>query len=47
MRGKTSQQLSFTEGFLDPSLYELNQKFGDALIEELNKKLVNHLIKTK
>ena len=133
MRGKTSQQLSFAEGFLDPSLFELNdelinvdellqnrsflkpfedkfhetmgrpgtpvdtylrmmylkfrwglsyeevecevrerlpwryfcklslmdpvpdsttliklnQKFGDELIDELNKKLVKHLIKTK
>ena len=29
------------------TLIKLNQKFGDELIEELNKKLVKHLIKTK
>jgi thiamine pyrophosphate-dependent acetolactate synthase large subunit-like protein len=29
------------------TLIKQNQKFGDASIEELNKKLVKHLIKTK
>jgi hypothetical protein len=35
MRGKTSQQLSFVEGFLDPSLYELNDELKkiDELLE--------------
>jgi transposase, IS5 family len=33
MRGKTSQQLSFAEGFLDPSLYELNDELKE--IDEL------------
>lgn len=30
MRGQTSQQLSFGDGFIDPSLYELDQEMKTA-----------------
>ncbi len=38
MRTKTTQQLSFGDGFIDPSLYELDDELKrvDALLSQKN-----------